>query len=67
MNTNWNTYDSRKQTAADDRERNLERAIVIGAVLIVALVAVVFCWKFATLGNAADGHSTLGIQTPIHY
>jgi hypothetical protein len=67
MNRNWNPYDSRKQTPADDRERRLDRAIVIGALLILALAAGVFCWKFATLGKATDGCSTLGIQTPTHH
>jgi hypothetical protein len=67
MNRNWNNYDSREQTAADDRERNLERAIVIGALLILALAAAVFCWKFATVGKATDGGPTLEIQTPTYY
>jgi preprotein translocase subunit SecF len=66
-NRKWNTYDSRKQTAAEDRERNLERAIIIGALLIIVLVAVVFYWKFAALGNATGGSSDLGIQTITHY
>ena len=67
MNRNWNIYDLQRQTAADDRERNLERAIVIGAVLIVTLVAVVFYWKSAALGNATDGYSNLRILTLTHY
>lgn len=67
MNTNWNKYDSHKKTMADDREKKLERAIVIGAVLILVLVAVVFYLKFAALGNATDGYSNLGMQTPTHY
>jgi hypothetical protein len=45
----------------------LERAIVIGALLILALAAAVFCWKFATVGKATDGGPTLEIQTPTYY
>jgi hypothetical protein len=48
-------------------EKNLERAIVIGAVLIFVLAAVVFYMKFAPLGDANDGSSNLGIQTITHY
>ena len=67
MNTNCNRDDSHKKTAADNREKHLERAIVIGSVLVLALVAVVFYLKFAALGNATDGYSNLGIQTQTHY
>ena len=52
---------------ADTREKNLERAIVIGAVLILALVAVVFYLKFAPLGNATDDSSNLGIKLITDY
>ncbi len=75
MNTNCTKCDSHqfpeeRKSASNDaekREKNLERAIVIGAVLILALVAVVFYWKLAALGNASDSYSNLGIQTPTHY
>lgn len=46
----------------DTRETNLEHAIVIGAVLILALVTVVFYWKFAALDNATDGTPTSTLQ-----
>jgi hypothetical protein len=67
MNTNWNQYDLARQAAADDREKNLDRAIVIGAVLILALVAVVFYLKFAAPDNANDGYSTPTIQSITRY
>ena len=62
MNTNWNIYDSRKKAAADDRDRKLERAIVVGAVLILVLVAVVYYIRFADPGQPADGYSTSTLQ-----
>ena len=42
------------KTDADTREKNLERAIVIGAVLILALVAVVYYFRFVASGGSAD-------------
>jgi hypothetical protein len=50
----------------DKKQKNLERAIVIGTVLILVLVAAVFYWKFTAQGNAA-GDPNLEISMPIHY
>ena len=73
MNTNDTQFDSqkfpieRKPSDNAKREKAIERAIVIGTLLILALVAVVFYWKFATIDQATEGYSTLGIQTLTHY
>ena len=55
---------------ADDRanrkEKILRRAIIIGTLLILALVAVVFYLKFAALGLSANS-PTLEIQSIARY
>jgi hypothetical protein len=62
---------SKEQKPADNdggtREKNLERAIVIGAVLIFALAAVGFYMKFAPLGDATGDYSNSGIKTTTHH
>ena len=52
---------------ADTREKNLERAIVAGAVLIMVLVAVVYYLRFVAPGQTNDGPSNLGIEMITHY
>ncbi len=74
MNTNCSKCDlhrfpEKRKPASNDaekKEKNLERAIVIGALLILALVAVVFYLKFAALGLAANS-PTLEIQSIARY
>ena len=55
------------KTDADTREKNLERAIVIGAVLILALVAVVFYFRFVAPGDSAESLPPLEIQAITRY
>jgi hypothetical protein len=52
---------------ADTRGKNLERAIVIGAVLIFALAAVAFYLKFAPLGDATGNYSNSGIKATTQH
>ena len=52
---------------ANTREKNLERAIVIGAVLILILVAVVYYFRFVAPGDSADDLPPLEIQTITRY
>ena len=74
MNTNCTKCDSRRLSEsqktvnqeANQRPKNLELAIVIGAVLILVLVTVVFYLKFAALRQDTDGSSNSGIKTITH-
>ena len=55
------------ENGADKREKNLERAIVAGAVLILVLVAVVYYLRFVAPGRTNDGDSNLGIKMITDY
>lgn len=52
---------------ADDREKNLHRAIVMGAVLISLLVALAYYVRYADPGQPADGYSTSTLQPITRY
>ena len=52
---------------ADTRDKNLERTIVIGAVLILLLVALVYYVRFADPGQPTDGYSTSTLQPITRY
>jgi len=56
-----------KCLAAVEREKNLHRAIIVGAVLILILVAVVYYFWFVASGNLAGNHAPLEIQTITLY
>ena len=75
MNTDCTKCDSRRLSeeektvnqSANQRGKNLEGAIVIGAVLILVLVTAVFYLKFAALGQDTDGSSNSEIKTITHH
>jgi hypothetical protein len=51
------TFSKEETPAAGDaerRENNLHRAIIVGAVLILILVAVVYYFRFVAAGDSAD-------------
>ncbi len=73
MNTNSTKFDSRrfpierKPADSDKKEQTIERAIVIGAVLILILVAVVYYVRFADPSQPTDGYSTSTLQPITRY
>jgi len=66
MNTNQPKFE-RQPADNDKREKNIERAMVIGAVLILLLVALVYYVRFADPGQLTDGHSISTLQPITRY